>query len=1025
MSEELKKDKFQSKDQKPELELPDLSGARWYDEPREKIFKRLKSDPEYGITDADAKYRLEFYNKNKYFKTERMSVPKYLQSAKPEPLSWLLLGVALIFGIFGHPLEGAAVAIIAVFGYCILLLTGLRALRVLESSSDTSLPTVAVIRGGRRLVISQEEVVPGDVFELETGDLVPADARLIESEGLVTFEYGVTDAFGDVYKDASFASFRNLKPGACRNLVFASTIVKSGKGRAIAFATGQSTRMSYICKNKNPSAYSSMELFKRMRAGTLVSTLIGIASVFVLGIFTYVGIFSKDDPIYGMLTVLCLFGTALSQFYPVIAQIVVARGIFGANSSASNEGTDSGSIIRHPEKLDKIRSLDTLIIPKSALVRQRDTRLAAIFDSGMLYEVGGSETHESVNRLIRLGVVSTGLYGVGLVSPDDSSVKSPGFAKEAILRAAERLGLYDNELDKSFPILDHRDADEVCIFDTTLYSGTGQFVAVCSGEAELVMSRCSYCFENGRYVTMSDGVRKRLETVARRLMRQSFNVIAVATTVSRYNHIKRIDELHSSMVFEGFLCLEEPLLKDASKMLKNCRDAGIRVILAFKDRSEQNYQFAQAQGFVTSREQMGDLEAIYGETADATQFSVLENANAEYLQSTVAYLKRKGHRVGYLGLELDEVPAMQSADVSFTQCDVLSRRRLNRSASLERHTGLGSWDALRFVCDVVVSKVGHDERGGFNAVVGSIMHAKTIFACMDRVLSYLTVFSVIKLLSLIVTLAVGIPMVGALQLVLLAVLIDLPMVMVMAFDPPSKGILKEEIREKELMRSLSEMIKPIFNALAIFALTVCSVMIFMSLGMLTGAEITSFCYLAIASAAWAYLISSSSTRSVLSSGLGFSNMFVLTFVMQALSVAIMLIIEPFGRFFGVSRIHPVFAAVFVGIFVVSLGIFELFKAIITKDLFHLKRHFEELSKKSDKSDGRMAVADLETDTESDLGSDNEELTDAVEPAQEGGESNEDVNDDVNEGDADAEPEGEEYVFDGAGFRKVEKTSDKE
>jgi magnesium-transporting ATPase (P-type) len=63
---------------------------------------------------------------------------------------------------------------------------------------------------------------------------------------------------------------------------------------------------------------------------------------------------------------------------------------------------------------------------------------------------------------------------------------------------------------------------------------------------------------------------------------------------------------------------------------------------------------------------------------------------------------------------------------------------------------------------------------------------------MDRVLSYLTVFSVIKLLSLVVTLAVGIPMVGALQLVLLAVLIDLPVVMVMAFDPPSKGILKEE-----------------------------------------------------------------------------------------------------------------------------------------------------------------------------------------------------------------------------------------
>ena len=223
MSEELKKEKALKKAEvskkAAEPELPDLEGARWYDEPKEKIFRRLKSDPEYGLSDADAKVRLGFYGKNKYFKTERMSVGKYLSSMRPEPLTWLFLCVAILYGVFVSVPAAVFITVAIALGYFVLFITGLRAVRILESSSQTAMPTVAVIRGGRRVVISQEQIVPGDVFELEVGDLVPADARLIESDGLVTFEYGVTEAMGDVHKDASFASFRNLRPGACKNLV--------------------------------------------------------------------------------------------------------------------------------------------------------------------------------------------------------------------------------------------------------------------------------------------------------------------------------------------------------------------------------------------------------------------------------------------------------------------------------------------------------------------------------------------------------------------------------------------------------------------------------------------------------------------------------------------------------------------------------------------------------------------------------------------------------------------------------------
>lgn len=929
MSEEIKKEKAIKKGEvavkPPEKELPDLESARWYDESREKIFKRLKSDPDYGLSDSDAKYRLGFYGKNKYFKSEKMSVFKYISTMRPEPLTTLFLCIAVLYGIFVNAFAAIFTVIAVVLGYFVLFITGLSAVRILESSANTALPTVAVIRGGRRIVISQEQVVPGDVFELEVGDLVPADARLIESDGLITFEYGVTEAMGDVHKDASFASFRNLRPGACKNLVFASTIVKAGSGRAIAFATGDRTRMSMLCKNKNPSAYTSLDTFKKMRSKTMASTLISIALVFALGIFTYTGVFSKDDPLYGFLLTLSFAASLLSQFYPVIAQIVVARGVFGANATKQN--VSSGSIIRHPEKLDQLRSVDTLIVPKEALVRSQDMRLFGVFESSELYECDSVELPEGAKRIIRLALVSTGLYGSArLVSLEDTP-KDPGFEREAIRRAAQDAGLYDSALDQSYPILDHRDADEECIFDTTLYSSMGQFVAACRGDCDAVLPRCTHYFENGRYHPITENARRKLETVAHRLMRLSCVVLAVATTPSRYNRIKRIDELHNTLVFEGFICLEEPVLKDSAKMLKACSDAGIKVILAFKDKSEKNYQFAKAQGFLSSKYEIADLYELYDNMGDVMNYNVLENVTPEYMQSTVMYLSKKGRHVGFVGMDLDDVPSMKSADVCFTQCETLSKRFVASKDALDKKSKGGGWDALRFASDVVVSRVSDDANGGFNAVVDSLMHAKMIFFTLDRALRYLLASSLLRLLTLLLTLFTGFELVTALQLVLLGVFVDLPIVMVMAFEPAGRGILKNKTTKKELLQTFSEYITPILTAISAFLVGILAIFVCSKMTTAVNEQFTTLSLMSMILSSWAMLASSSSKDFVFKGEIRFSNMFAAAFLLQAIEIALFFLIEPFGHVMGVYHIPWSWAIVLLGVFIVVFLSAELLKPL--------------------------------------------------------------------------------------------------
>ena len=963
MSEEIKKEKGAKKSEvavrAPEHELPNIESARWYDDTKEKIFARLKSDPDYGLTDADAKYRLGFYGKNKYFKSERMSVSKYLSSMRPEPLTWLFLCVAILYGVFVSVAAAVFVVFAIALGYFALFVTGLRAVRILESSADTALPTVAVIRGGRRVIISQEQIVPGDVFELRVGDLVPADARLIESDGLITFEYGVTEAKGDVHKDASFSSFRNLKAGACQNLVFASTIVKAGSGRAIAFATGEHTRMSRICKNKNPSAYSSLETFKLMRSKTMAATLLSIALVFVLGVFTFTGIFSKDDPLYGFLLILSFAASLLSQFYPLIAQIVVARGVFGAGKSG--DSVSSGSIIRHPEKLDALRSVDTLIVPKESLVRAEDTHLFGIYESSELYEAEGIELPEGPKRLLRLALVSTGLYGSARLVTLGEAQKDPGPQREAIRRAAQDMGLYDSALDQSYPILDHRDADEECIFDTTIYNGMGQFVAVCRGGVDELLPRCTHYFENGRYVHITENVRSRLETVAHRLMRMSCVVLAVASNRSRYNRIKRIDEIHSGMVFEGYICLEEPVLKEASKMLKACRDAGIKVMLTFKDRSEQNYQFAKAQGFLSDRSKICDLEEVFENMGDVLDCSVLENVTPEYMQGTVAYLQKRGRRVGFMGIDLDDVPSMKSADVCFTQCETLSKKFVDKGVVADKKVkGSGSWDALRFACDVVVSRVANDDKGGFNAVVGAIMHAKMIFKTLDRVLSYLFTGALARLLVLVATLFTAVPLTTALQLILLGVFVDLPVVMVMSFEPSSRGVLKQKATKHELLRTPLEYFVPTLTGILVFIIAILSVFVCEKAGFVADEQITTVSILSLILSSWALLISSASKDFLYKGEVVFSNMFAAALGAQVLEIALFLLIPPFGSVMGIHRIPWACAIVLLGAFLLTFFVAEALKPIS-----HIRIRFApKKSKTTDDTDKDQPIEPKKPDIDS-------------------------------------------------------------
>ncbi len=924
-------------------------GERWYDENIGEVYGRLGSDPDYGLTDEIAEERLKRCGSNVLFEAPKVSAREHLNNLSPGALSALTALIAVLLAVFGKWVEALLIVLTIAFSYFILFMTNLRAMRILEQARSTSLPTASVIRGGRKLTVRQELIVPGDVFLLKEGDLIPADARLIETDDLRVLETGITENVGEVRKDAAFTSFRNLTPGACKNLVYASTIVTGGRGKAIAYATGPMTMIALRRKNRNPSAYANLPLFRNLRKLSLVSTLLSFLFVFILGILSYARVFPTDDPLYDLLCVLSCTLACMTEFYPAFGYIIVARGIFSSNTRARRQSINEGALIRHPEKLNVMKRIDCLLICPETLVRKKDIRLECVTSGDRIIPIDGELT-DSAKRVLSLAVVSTGLYGgTNLVSAAGSE-KLNSFEVEAILSGVERAGLYNSDLEKQYPLLDHMEAGGECRFDTGLYFGHGQFVGVFRGQAEEILDACTDYLDNGRTCQMTQAARSRFMMMASQLMRESYCVIAVATALSRYNRLKRIGDLQKEMTFEGFIGLKEPVLPGAARAIESMAgpgnagksgraDKSLHTVLLCRDRSEKNFQLAKSLGLLSEREEAIDRLTMQNTDPGILQtkigsYALFEDVDDETSENIVGMLKKAGYTVAMSGMRLTEVPAMRAADLSITQATTLSGKADREGILLmkdEQRIGEGTQkgcDALRFVADVVVSDVDEEGKGGVNAAIESLKCARMIYSCVDRLKYYLFAMQTVRFLLTLTKLIFGFPLVSALKLLMSGLVADLFAVMITAFEPRTIGFTRP-------VKGLCLFVQSLASALFLFSGTLLSARFLSLAGRLQAGQLSTYCFYALLLGGISLLIVSENLEKGARFSVRLSNMFSSSLAAGAAFLLFCNLFPKFGAIFGIVRLSwhawlgalAVFAAEFIAATIFRL----LFTKILEKE----------------------------------------------------------------------------------------------
>ena len=923
----------------------------WYDRSLEQIEHRFEADRGRGLSREKVVKLRKKYGSNTVYPTEISKFFEYRKKMNTDYASLILLVTAAIAAIFDVPVAAGAIALMVILNHVAAIFTFVKAQRVLEGMEAYSLPTAKVLRDGKLALLDMRALVPGDVIFLSAGDIVPADCRIFAADGLYINEGTLTGNVSSVRKDPNFAVFRpGLKPGEQLNMAFATTIVTAGNGRAMVVATGSSTVASEHGL-KPIVTHENLRILSKLRGYCKTWSLTMLLMIFVVVIAELL-VKSKtilvDKGIFDVvMTGLSLAAASMAELFTAFGYIIIGCGIF--NAMKRRKDVNVGALIKNAEKLEELRELDCLIIPKDGMITQSHSHAEKIYIPRRLFTATDRDRLDNFRGTILSGVISTGIYGAGLANLNSSSRKITA-DEEALIELASELGLYNSNIDRSYPIIEHMAAGGASKFETTLTLDTDhRYMAVCRGDPEEILNACEYYSERAAIYRMSSEDRLEFLGAAQSLMRENYKVCALATGVTGYNNLQRIGAIQSDLTLEGFIAIREPLQPGIAQTVARARAAGISVILTTDRFTESDKYIAMSVGIIKDEREILTEGRMLSMSRDLLRanlplYNMYCGISARDLAEIVGMMRADGKKVGLLAGGINGALLLKRADVGFAQAvtispkasrsgiDIKSRQTPAYSRIVGAHGKTFDSEALKFISDVVVSDADERGDGGFSAVISALEYSRSIYKGLLRVVRYLVTTQFARIFLTLGAIFVGMETLNSVQLCYGGLILDFAAVICAAFSkPPHDALTIHDDAEKALDKFLTVNIRPILFAL-FEAVTILSLPAFVKLFgyVLNPSEYMSICFISFTICQLINLTEYASDKSIFAANLRLNIIYALFILVLVGTIAGALLFPAFGAILGVTRLGLI-PSICCGIIpALTLGLHELYKLITKK-----------------------------------------------------------------------------------------------
>jgi magnesium-transporting ATPase (P-type) len=646
------------------------NNAGWHAKPYEEVIDSVGSS-EKGLTSEEAKSRFQKYGPNQIKRKHKDSTLTVLWRQINNPLIWVLIGSSTLAVLLGKITDGLVVLAVVVINTIIGFIQEFKAGKAIEALSEMVPENATVFRDGRKVSIPVAEIVPGDIVELEAGERIPADMRLVRQKNLTVEEAALTGE--------SVPSQKSINPvdpevslGDRKCMVYSGTLVSTGTATAVVVGTGMNTELGKISDMLSETTDLETPLTKKLGViGKYLTIGIVVITVVIMVIGTIratsQGILLSAALKDSLIFAIALAVGAIPEGLPAVVTIALAIGV--------QRMARRKAIIRKLPAVETLGSTTVICSDKTGTLTRNEMTVNELWTVKHIIQVSGVGYNtegifkQNGNEIKDLpDEVKTLLEDAVLCS--DASFKSDGNGLDvtgdptevALIVAAAKANLDIDRVRNDHPRKDVIPFDSESKFMATLNQNVEQRIII-KGAPEVILKRCNSHFGGAKLET--EPVFAQIERLGDKGMR----VLAVAQKIrgNTENAELQPSEAENDFQFVGLLGMIDPPRVEAIEAIKACHNAGIVVKMITGDHHATAHSIGMDLGLSEKGETVTGVELA--KMDDETLAKIVKNTNIfarvapEHKLRLVKALQADNQIVAMTGDGVNDAPSLKQSNI--------------------------------------------------------------------------------------------------------------------------------------------------------------------------------------------------------------------------------------------------------------------------------------------------------------------------------------------------------------------------
>lgn len=756
----------------------------WYKKEIKEVLTELKTNSDIGLEETEVELRLNKYGANELREEKGTTFLSKLIAQFSDFLVLILIGAAIISIVVGESKDAIVILVIVVVNAFLGMYQEGKAEKALDALKKMASPNAKVIRDGKAVVIPASRLIPGDIVLLDTGDIIPADLRLVESLNLKVEEASLTGESAPVEKMANEVYREETSLGDRYNMAYMSTVVTYGRGKGVVVNTGHESEIGKIATMIQSFEDETTPLQRKLNQ---LGKVLGIATIVICIVIFGIGLLQGREVLEMLMVAISLAVAAIPEGLPAIVTIVLAMGM--------NKMVKNHAIVKKLLAVETLGCTTVICSDKTGTLTQNEmTVIKAYVDDKILditgtgyqpcgeFKIGEKEislnSFNNLNTLLSIGILANDAR----LEMEDDLYKIIGDPTEgALVTLAGKANITSEDINREFPRVEEIPFDSERKMMTTFHRDfiPDKVVSFTKGAPDIVLSKCKFIKEGDKVVPFTEDLKKKVLQVNNKFAKNALRVLAFA--YKEYDNLPDeiiSDNIESNMVLVGLVGMIDPPRSEAKEAIKLCKRAGINTIMITGDYKETAFAIAKDLGIAETEDQsmMGsELNNISDEDLREVvkNTKVFSRVSPEHKVRIISALKDNGNIAAMTGDGVNDALALKRSDIGVSM-------------------GITGTDVAKNTADLILTD------DNFASIVSAVKEGRIIYDNIKKSVAFLLSCNIGEILLVFASILLNLPVpLIPIQLLWLNLVTDSFPALALGVEKGDPDIMNQEPRDPD------------------------------------------------------------------------------------------------------------------------------------------------------------------------------------------------------------------------------------